>query len=96
MCVHGNEVPFRHGERIGFSYLVSKKYSGECAKVKILRDGKSKEFDIDLVNHKRLVHQGEATVVLHTGRHRVCGHLRTLSSLRGSCAVEYDMVGCGG
>lgn len=50
-----NEVPFRHGERIGFSYLVSQKYTGESAKVKILRDGKVKEFDIDLANHKRLV-----------------------------------------
>lgn len=48
-------VPFRHGERIGFSYLVSQKYTGESAKVKILRDGKMKEFDIDLANHKRLV-----------------------------------------
>lgn len=50
-----NKVPFRHGERIGFSYLVSQKYTGESAKVKILRDGKVKEFDIDLANHKRLV-----------------------------------------
>ncbi|KAG0628244.1 hypothetical protein M758_1G012400 [Ceratodon purpureus] len=48
-------VPFRHGERIGFSYLVSQKYTGESAKVQILRDGKVKEFDIDLANHKRLV-----------------------------------------
>lgn len=48
-------VPFRHGERIGFSYLVSQKYTGERAKVKILRDGKVKEFDIDLATHKRLV-----------------------------------------
>lgn len=55
VCVHVNEVPFRHGERIGFSYLVSQKYTGESARVKILRDGKVKEFDIDLANHKRLV-----------------------------------------
>ena len=55
VSVHVNEVPFRHGERIGFSYLVSQKYTGESAKVQILRDGKVKEFDIDLANHKRLV-----------------------------------------
>jgi hypothetical protein len=48
-------VPFRHGERIGFSYLVSQKYTGENAHVKILRGAKLKEFDIDLANQKRLV-----------------------------------------
>lgn len=29
-------VPFRRGERIGFSYLVSQKYTGEQAKVGVL------------------------------------------------------------
>nr|CAB3467601.1 unnamed protein product [Digitaria exilis] len=35
-------VPFRHGERIGFSYLVSQKYTGEKARVKY---GKDYEYD---------------------------------------------------
>ncbi|CAM6052277.1 unnamed protein product [Sphagnum compactum] len=48
-------VPFRHGERIGFSYLVSQKYTGESARVRILRESKIKECDIHLANHKRLV-----------------------------------------
>jgi hypothetical protein len=50
-----NEVPFRHGERIGFSYLVSQKYTGESARVRILRESKIKECDIHLANHNRLV-----------------------------------------
>jgi hypothetical protein len=53
--VNVNEVPFRHGERIGFSYLVSQKYTGESARVRILRESKIKECDIHLANHKRLV-----------------------------------------
>ncbi|CAN6477605.1 unnamed protein product [Victoria cruziana] len=48
-------VPFRHGERIGFSYLVSQKYTGESAAVKVLRDSKIVEFDVEVVTHKRLV-----------------------------------------
>ncbi|CAK9215692.1 unnamed protein product [Sphagnum jensenii] len=48
-------VPFRHGERIGFSYLVSQKYTGESARVRILRESKIKECDIHLANHNRLV-----------------------------------------
>lgn len=48
-------VPFRRGERIGFSYLVSKKYTGEHARVKILRESEYHEFDIELSTHKRLV-----------------------------------------
>ncbi|KAL6633564.1 hypothetical protein ACP70R_026235 [Stipagrostis hirtigluma subsp. patula] len=48
-------VPFRHGERIGFSYLVSQKYTGEKALVKVLRDSKVHEFKIRLATHKRLV-----------------------------------------
>jgi len=34
----GHPVPFRHGERIGFSYLVSQKYTGEKARVKVLHN----------------------------------------------------------
>ncbi|KAL5200361.1 hypothetical protein ABZP36_021564 [Zizania latifolia] len=48
-------VPFRHGERIGFSYLVSQKYTGEKAHVKILRNSKVHEFNIKLAIHKRLI-----------------------------------------
>lgn len=48
-------VPFRHGERIGFSYLVSQKYTGDKALVKILRSSKIYEFNIKLATHKRLM-----------------------------------------
>ncbi|XP_038984047.1 protease Do-like 9 [Phoenix dactylifera] len=48
-------VPFRHGERIGFSYLVSQKYTGENAVVKVLREKRVYEFNIKLATHKRLV-----------------------------------------
>ncbi|KAF5740351.1 Protease Do-like 9 [Tripterygium wilfordii] len=48
-------VPFRHGERIGFSYLVSQKYTGDNAAVKVLRDSHILEFNIKLASHKRLV-----------------------------------------
>lgn len=50
-----NTVPFRHGERIGFSYLVSQKYTGDTALVKVLRDSKILQFDIKLATHKRLI-----------------------------------------
>nr|DAD34649.1 TPA_asm: hypothetical protein HUJ06_005289 [Nelumbo nucifera] len=48
-------VPFRHGERIGFSYLVSQKYTGENAVVKVLRDSEILEFNIKLATYKRLI-----------------------------------------
>uniref|UniRef100_A0ACD5ZRG7 Uncharacterized protein n=1 Tax=Avena sativa TaxID=4498 RepID=A0ACD5ZRG7_AVESA len=48
-------VPFRHGERIGFSYLVSQKYTGEKAHVKLLRNSKIQEFNIKLAIHKKLI-----------------------------------------
>ncbi|KAL6136346.1 hypothetical protein ACLB2K_061642 [Fragaria x ananassa] len=48
-------VPFRHGERIGFSYLVSQKYTGDSALVKVLRNSKILEFKIKLGTHKRLI-----------------------------------------
>lgn len=48
-------VPFRHGERIGFSYLVSQKYTGDNAVIKVLRNSKTLEFDIKLGTHKRLI-----------------------------------------
>uniref|UniRef100_A0A5B7BLY0 Putative Protease Do-like 9 n=1 Tax=Davidia involucrata TaxID=16924 RepID=A0A5B7BLY0_DAVIN len=48
-------VPFRHGERIGFSYLVSQKYTGDNALVKVLRNSEILEFNIKLATHKRLI-----------------------------------------
>ena len=48
-------VPFRHGERIGFSYLVSQKYTGDTAVVKVHRNSKILEFSIKLATHKRLI-----------------------------------------
>nr|XP_043616475.1 protease Do-like 9 [Erigeron canadensis] len=48
-------VPFRHGERIGFSYLVSQKYSGDKVFVKILRNSKIREFNIELATQTRLI-----------------------------------------
>ncbi|KAM1025998.1 hypothetical protein ACFX13_039704 [Malus domestica] len=48
-------VPFRHGERIGFSYLVSQKYTGDNSAVKVLRNTEILNFDIKLASHKRLI-----------------------------------------
>ncbi|CAN7059128.1 hypothetical protein IGI04_015553 [Brassica rapa subsp. trilocularis] len=48
-------VPFRHGERIGFSYLISQKYTGDSALVKILRNKEILEFNIKLAIHKKLI-----------------------------------------
>ncbi|KAL2320098.1 hypothetical protein Fmac_029067 [Flemingia macrophylla] len=48
-------IPFRHGERIGFSYLVSQKYTGDRALVKVFRNSQILEFNIKLATHKRLV-----------------------------------------
>ncbi|KAJ8749892.1 hypothetical protein K2173_013807 [Erythroxylum novogranatense] len=48
-------IPFRHGERISFSYLVSQKYTGDKALVKVLRNSKILEFSIKLATHKRLI-----------------------------------------
>ncbi|KAF8112018.1 hypothetical protein N665_0069s0044 [Sinapis alba] len=48
-------VPFRHGERIGFSYLISQKYTGDSARVKILRNKEILEFNVKLAIHKKLI-----------------------------------------
>ncbi|CAA6672501.1 unnamed protein product [Spirodela intermedia] len=48
-------IPFRHGERIGFSYLVSQKYTGENAVVKVLRKSKVHEFSIKLSTNRKLI-----------------------------------------
>ncbi|KAK9669404.1 hypothetical protein RND81_13G127200 [Saponaria officinalis] len=48
-------VPFRHGERIGFSYLISQKYTGDNAEIKVLRDSVIHKFNIKLGTHRRLI-----------------------------------------
>jgi len=48
-------VAFRTGERINFSYLVSRKYVGDKAEVTVFRDGKVLSFDVALTQHDRLV-----------------------------------------
>ncbi|XP_057514979.1 protease Do-like 9 [Actinidia eriantha] len=48
-------VPFRHGERIGFSYLVSQKYTGDVAAIKVLRNSATLKFNIKLKSHRRLI-----------------------------------------
>ncbi|KAK6153322.1 hypothetical protein DH2020_012961 [Rehmannia glutinosa] len=48
-------VPFRHGERIGFSYLVSQKYTGDSAEIKVLRNSRSLKFTVILETQKRLI-----------------------------------------
>jgi hypothetical protein len=55
LSFYWHPVPFRHGERIGFSYLVSQKYTGEKAHVKLLRNSKVHEFNIKLAIHKKLI-----------------------------------------
>ncbi|GFR47412.1 hypothetical protein Agub_g9129 [Astrephomene gubernaculifera] len=48
-------VPFRSGERISFSYLVSTKYSDEEAELVVLQDGAKKTFRVSLRAPVRLV-----------------------------------------
>jgi S1-C subfamily serine protease len=55
-------VPFRQGERIGFSYLVSKKFANETATLELMQQGKRRTLQVQLQTPKRLVpvHIGEA------------------------------------
>lgn len=48
-------VPFRSGERISFSYLVSKKYTNEVAVLRILSDGHEKTVCFKLQAPVRLI-----------------------------------------
>ena len=41
-------VPFRQGERIGFSYLVSQKFAHETATVELLQQGKRRTLQVQL------------------------------------------------
>ena len=48
-------VTFRSGERISFGFLVSQKFSGDTARVGVLRDGQFLEVDVVLQQPKRVV-----------------------------------------
>ena len=74
-------MPFRTGERITFNYLVRKKYVGESAQVRYLRDGKMQECDLLLTAMKRLVPvhiEGKLSDVLHRRRLGVHDRVRAL------------------
>ncbi|XP_050223892.1 protease Do-like 9 [Mercurialis annua] len=47
-------VPFGRGERIGFSYLVSQKYTGDSAAITILRDSEVLTIDIELAVYQHI------------------------------------------
>ncbi len=55
-------VPFRVGERIGFGHLVSNKFAGESAQLRVWRDGAVHALSVSLAVPKRLipVHTGGA------------------------------------
>ena len=48
-------VPFRSGERISFSYLVSNLFVGDRARLKVLRGGAVKSVTVELSKSRRLV-----------------------------------------
>ncbi|CAI5520853.1 unnamed protein product [Closterium sp. Naga37s-1] len=48
-------VPFRTGERISYGFLVSQKFSGEVARLEILRDGQLMKVQVQLKPPKRLI-----------------------------------------
>ncbi|PSC74876.1 Protease Do-like 9 [Micractinium conductrix] len=52
---HDGTVPFRSGERISFTYLISKKYTGDEVRLRILSDRKVKEVVVKLRSPRRLV-----------------------------------------
>jgi S1-C subfamily serine protease len=41
-------VPFRSGERISFSYLVSQKYTRDVATLRVLKDGKEHTVQVEM------------------------------------------------
>ncbi|KAK9791362.1 hypothetical protein WJX73_008963 [Symbiochloris irregularis] len=53
----GNDgtVPFRSGERLSFTYLVSHKYTHDKATLRLLRDGKEFQVQSELVPNRRLI-----------------------------------------
>lgn len=48
-------VPFRSGERISFSYLVSARYCGETVELEVLSDGQPRKVKCTLQAPVRLV-----------------------------------------
>lgn len=46
-------VPFTWGQRIPFSYLLTKKYTGGTVDLKVLRNSEIREFSIKLATHKQ-------------------------------------------
>lgn len=48
-------VPFRLGERIAFTYLVSQKYTGEAAELEVLRKGEPHRMSVTLARPAALV-----------------------------------------
>lgn len=48
-------VPFRSGERIGFSYLISQKMSGDGATLRVLSGGVAREVTVNLTPLYRLI-----------------------------------------
>jgi hypothetical protein len=48
-------VPFRSGERISFTYLISQKYTGDEARLRILHEGAVKEVSVRLRSPRRLI-----------------------------------------
>ena len=48
-------VPFRSGERIGFSYLVSQKYTGDEATLRVLSGGAVREETVRLLAPAKLI-----------------------------------------
>lgn len=48
-------VPFRSGERISYSFLVSRKFIGDSARLRLLREGKVVEVETKLAAPYRLV-----------------------------------------
>ena len=48
-------VPFRSGERISYSFLVSRKFIGDKARLRLLREGKVMEVETELAAPYRLV-----------------------------------------
>ena len=48
-------MPFRSGERIAYSFLVSRKYIGDSARLRLLREGKVVEVETQLAAPYRLV-----------------------------------------
>lgn len=69
----GNDgtVPFRHGERVDFKYLITHKYVGDHVKLDILRGGKELSVDVQLKVYQYLVpphlHNGKPSYFLVGG-----------------------------